>query len=157
MQWLSPMSTEENAASDSAAIFAEALRQQLLPQENFFELRDFLIFSEMELSTQLLPAKDVEDCIRAIKARTPELNPSRAEDREKLAHEISRFFVDPGRQYKASLEEQREALGALTEEFREHKAHAETEVENLKQEMAVKDTTTVSYTHLDVYKRQEIH
>ena len=141
MQWLSPMVREEDGGSDAAAIFAEALRQQLLPQENFFELRDFLIFSEMELSTQLLPAKDVEDCIRAIKTRTPDLNPTNAADREKLAHEVAKFFVDPGRQYKASLDEQREAFRKLAEEFRGHKENAETELEKLKRETATKDAT----------------
>lgn len=141
MQWLSPMVTGENGDGDATAIFAEALRQQLLPQETFFELRDFLVFSEMELSTQLLPARDVEDCIRAIKIRTPDLNPTNAADREKLAHEISKFFVDPGRQYKASLDEQREAFGRLADEFRGHKEDTQTQLQALKGQVAAKDAT----------------
>lgn len=52
--------------------------------------------------------------------------------------------MDPGRQYKASLDEQREALKKLAEEFRGHKENAETELQKLKQEMAVRDTTIVS-------------
>ena len=44
MQWLSPMATDGEGATEAADIFSEALKQQLLPQENFFELRDFLIF-----------------------------------------------------------------------------------------------------------------
>ena len=153
MQWLSPMVTNENGDGDTTAIFAEALRQQLLPQENFFELRDFLIFSEMELSTHLLPARDVEDCIRAIKIRTPDLNPTNPGDREKLAHEISKFFVDPGRQYKVSLDEQREALSRLAEEFRGHKEDTQTQIDVLRQQVVAKDAAIADLNRCNLRDR----
>jgi len=139
MHWLSPMAAEQNGSDEAAEIFSEALRQQLLPQENFFELRDFLIFSEMEMSTELLPAKDVEECIQAIKSRMPELNPVQAADREKLAHEISKFFVDPGRQYKAHLDEKENQVNELLNDFRGHKEAAHSEIESLRGQLSEKN------------------
>jgi hypothetical protein len=144
MQWLSPMASEDEDSTGAADIFSDALRQQLLPQENFFELRDFLIFSEMEMSTELLPAKDVEECIRVIKSRTPALNPADASDREKLAHEISKFFVDPGRQFKASLEEQDETIKKLTNENSSLKAETASEIDKLKDQLSSAEAALAS-------------
>ena len=104
------------------------------------------------MSTELLPAKDVEECIRVIKSRTPDLNPTSASDREKLAHEISRFFVDPGRQYKASLEEQSEALRKLSHEYSGLKADKESEIADLKQQISAKEDAMAS---LKVSARQD--
>jgi len=136
MQWLSPVATSEDELTAAADIFSEALRQQLLPRENFFELRDFLIFSEMEMSTALLPARDVEECIRAIKAKSPDLNPTNAADREKLAHEIARFFVDPGRQYQTNLQEQSATIKKLANEKVEVEKQAVEEIDSLREKLS---------------------
>jgi len=105
LQWISPMTIYEEADEDEvAAIFSEAVKEQLLPRETFFDLSDFIVFAEMEYSCKELPSKDVEDCIRYLKVKAPSLDPSKATDREKIAHEISRFFADPGRKYKEDLQ-----------------------------------------------------
>jgi len=74
-----------------------------LPKESFFDLRDFLVFSELEMSCKELPADDVEECIRYLKLNAPNLDPTKAEDREKISHEVSKFFADPSRKYKKEL------------------------------------------------------
>jgi len=104
LQWISPMAIQDDAEDEAAAIFSEAVKYQLLPQESFFELRDFLVFAEMEWSCKELPAEDVEECIRYLKANAPNLDPSDPADREKIAHEISKFFADPGRKYKQEVQ-----------------------------------------------------
>ena len=139
MQWLSPVAITDLGEDEAAAIFSEALKHQLLPHETFFELRDFLVFSEMDMQTELLPAEDVEECIRKIKATAPDLDPTDARDREKLAHEISKYFVDPGRQYKASLQEHRQTIEQLTTDFDSQKQVTGAELKALKAEVTEKD------------------
>jgi hypothetical protein len=102
LQWLSPLATSENG--DFETSYSEAVKNLLLPQENFFDLRDFLIFAEIEWSCKELPAKDVEDCIRSIKIELPGVDPTTPEGRETLAHHIGKFFADPGRQFKAEVQ-----------------------------------------------------
>lgn len=140
MQWISPIAVEGMGEDQAAAIFSEALKQQLLPHETFFELRDFLVFSEMEMGTELLPAKDVEDCIRKIKESVPDLDPTDARDRERLAHEISKFFVDPGRQFKANLDEQRSKIERLNAAFESEKNVTGKELGSLRLQITQKDS-----------------
>jgi len=67
-------------------------------------MQDFLIFHELGMSCKELPAEDVEGCIEYIKTNVPLLNPADPIDREKLAHALSTYFVDPGRKYKQNLQ-----------------------------------------------------
>ncbi len=105
LQWLSPIALQADDGQDrAAAIFSEALKYNLLPQESFFELGDFLAFAEWEWDTKALPAEDIEGCIRCVKTLLPHLNPSDPGDREKMSREFSKFLRDPGRKYKGELE-----------------------------------------------------
>jgi len=117
IQWISPVCVYENSDEDEVAtIFSEAVKYQILPQDKVFDLRDFLVFAEMELETKELPAEDVEECIRYIKLNAPDLDPSEALDREKIAGEISKFFADPGRKYKHNIENLEIEIKELNEE-----------------------------------------
>ncbi len=104
LQWISPIAFRDDIEDEVAAIFSEAVKYQLLPQESFFDLRDFLVFAEMEWSCKELPAEDVEQCIRYLKSNAPNLDPTTPADREKIAREISKFFADPGRKYKQEIQ-----------------------------------------------------
>ena len=104
LQWISPIAIHDDIEDEVAAIFSEAVKYQLLPQESFFDLRDFLVFAEMEWSCKELPAEDVEQCIRYLKSNAPNLDPTTPADREKIAREISKFFADPGRKYKHEIQ-----------------------------------------------------
>jgi predicted nucleic acid-binding protein len=115
MQWISSIALLDDVNEDMAAIFAEAMRYQLLPQENLFDLRDFLVFAEMDWSCRELPAEDVEGCIHYLKAQVPNLDPTSPADREKLAHQISKFFTDPGRKFKQALEDAEAKIAESTE------------------------------------------
>ncbi len=143
MQWLSPVTNQRMNDDQAAAMFSEALKQQLLPHETFFELRDFLVFSQMQIETELLPAKDVEACIRTIKENAPDLDPTNPRDRERLSHEISKFFVDPGRQYKAHLQEHHERIDQLTSDFDSHKSATIIQVTALKGQVKDKDSEII--------------
>jgi hypothetical protein len=104
LQWISPIAIHDDIEDEVAAIFSEAVKYQLLPQESFFDLRDFLVFAEMEWSCKELPAEDVEQCIRYLKTNAPNLDPSVPTDREKIAREVTKFFADPGRKYKQEIQ-----------------------------------------------------
>jgi hypothetical protein len=105
MQWLSPIALQADEGQDRAAIiFSEALKYNLLPQESFFELGDFLAFAEWEWDTKELPSEDIEGCIRCVRTAAPHLNPADPADREKISREFNKYLRDPGRKYKAELE-----------------------------------------------------
>ena len=113
LQWISTIVVREDAVADFPAMFAEMIKYRLLPQDRIFDLEDFLIFHEMDMSCKELPVEDVENCIRYIKAKAPMLDPSAPADREKLAYEVSKFFAAPGRKYKqeiARLEAEKEGV-----------------------------------------------
>ena len=116
LQWISPITVPNQMTDEVASIFSEAMKYQLLPKESFFELRDFLMFAEMDLSCKELPSEDVEGCIRFIKATAPSLDPSLPSHREKLAHEIAKFMSDPGRKYKQELSTLENKISQVTTE-----------------------------------------
>lgn len=104
LQWISPIAMRDGVEDDVAEVFSETVKYGLLPQETFFDLRDFLVFAEIEWSCKELPAEDVEECIRYLKANAPNLDPSDPVDREKLAYQISKFFADPSRKYAQEVQ-----------------------------------------------------
>jgi len=119
LQWISPIAIDPDADEAIAAAFSEAIRYQLLPQEARFDLRDFVIFAEMEYECGELPADDVEECIRYLRTEAAGLDPADPRDRERMARAVSKFFADPGRRYRqevARLEQQRREDLAKREE-----------------------------------------
>jgi hypothetical protein len=117
LQWMSPISTHDHTEDEVMEIFSEAVKYQLLPQDSFFDLRDFLVFAEMEWSCRELPAEDVEHCIRYVKANAPNLNPTVPADREKIAREISKFFADPGRKYKQEIQKMEAQISSIEQNY----------------------------------------
>jgi hypothetical protein len=134
LQWISPMAIRDDAEDEAAAIFSEAVKYQLLPQESFFDLRDFLVFAEMEWSCKELPAEDVEECIRYLKTSVPGLDPSSPADREKLAHEISKFFADPGRKYKQEVQRLEAEMAEREDEYKCKLEERDKRIEKLERE-----------------------
>jgi len=127
LQWISPIAIHGNF-KDFSEIFSEAVKYQLLPQENFFELSDFIIFSDMDLECRELPAEDVEGCLRHIKSKALDLDISKPADREKLQYEISKYFTQKGRKYKKEIQRLKQEL-----------AQKDTDINKLKEEIKIKD------------------
>lgn len=118
LQWISPIAIREDVEDEVAQIFSEAVSYLLLPQDTFFDLRDFLVFAEMEWACKELPAEDVEKCIRYLRANAPNLDPSSPADREKLAYAISKFFADPSRKYAQEVERLEAEKARIDEEYK---------------------------------------
>lgn len=133
LQWISPIVMYEDA-DEVAAIFSEAVKYQLLPQESFFDLRDFLVFAEMEWSCKELPAEDVEECIRYLRINAPNLNPSDPADREKLAHQMSKFFADPSRKYKQEVQRLEAERAEREDEYKRKLEERDKRIERLNRE-----------------------
>jgi hypothetical protein len=132
LQWLSPIALQADDGQDRAAvIFSEALKYNLLPQESFFELGDFLAFAEWEWDTKALPAEDIEGCIRCVKTALPHLNPSDPADREKMSREFNKFLRDPGRKYKGEIER----LEARAEQLAREKQEASVQFSKTRDEL----------------------
>jgi len=103
LQWISPLVIKKGEEYTFTSIFSEIIKLRLLPREKMFELSDFLIFHELDISCKELPSEDVENCVINIKQKAPDLNPTDPKDREKLAYEVEKFFLDTGRKYKMNL------------------------------------------------------
>ena len=136
LQWISPIAIDERAEDKVAGIFSEAVKYQLLPQEVFFRIQDFLVLAEMEWSCKELPAEDVEKCIQYLKVFLPELDPLDPRDREKLAHEVHKFFADPSRKYKQELERLEEAHQGQLDTMKQKVKKLEEEIELKNQDRA---------------------
>lgn len=113
MQWLSPMVVDLVQEEDIALAYSEIISSRILPQERIFDLEDFVIFHELEMTCRSLPPEDVEGCIRHIKHNMPLLNPSNAADREKLARSIAVYLADPSRKYRENVERYESEISTL--------------------------------------------
>jgi hypothetical protein len=149
LQWVSPIVSRQGADEDLSEIFSEALRQQILPNENFFDLNDFLIFAELECSCRELPAGDVEKCIQYLGTKA-HVDLSDPVNREKMHHEIAKFFVDPARKHKQEVErlerevsdkdiEIRDLLVQHETSLQQLSARSQTEIGQLRDEVLEKD------------------
>jgi hypothetical protein len=103
LQWIAPISDKDYSDLRFTEMFSESIRLQLLPPENFLDLKDFCMLVECGITCKDLPAEDVEACIRDLKAALPSIDPTEPRDREKISHRISKFFADPGRKFKERL------------------------------------------------------
>lgn len=112
IQWLSPMDVETNS-EELALAYSEVICSRVLPRERLFDLDDFVIFHELEMTCKALPPEDVEGCIRYLKQSVPLLNPTIPADREKLARRIAIYFADPSRKYKEDKERYEAEISSL--------------------------------------------
>lgn len=142
LQWISPFAVVGQDGGDFAEIFSSALSSHLFPEDNFFEIGDFLIFADIDLDTKQLPARDVEDCVLHLKRVAHQLDPSKPADRERLHGEIARVFADPGRKYHEKLHEMVENVEAIRSDgaekeryFREELAGRAQRVEELESQL----------------------
>jgi hypothetical protein len=103
LQWLAPIAVGETDEVDLELAYSQMLVSRVLPQERIFNLEDFLIFDELNMTCKELPSEDVEGCIQTIKKIAPLLNPTIPSDRERLAHEVSSYFADPSRKYTQNI------------------------------------------------------
>lgn len=147
LQWLSPIAV--TTSFDFSRIFAESIKYQILPAENFFDLEDFIVFAEMEWDCKVLPPEDVEACLATIKASAGQLDPRSAADREKLARRVRKFFANPGRklteqkhEFEAKILQFEQKNGELQETHRsellshsEHLAQVSTLLATLRTEV----------------------
>lgn len=124
LQWLAPLSS--NNYETFSELFAQMIKEKLLPSEKIFDLEDFNIFSEIEINSKSLPSEDVEGCIGHLRKNGVNLNPRKAEDREVLFYEIRKYFSDPGREYKQKIDSINIRYAELEELFKtQSKAYEE--------------------------------
>ncbi|RKX29517.1 MAG: hypothetical protein DRP46_07020, partial [Candidatus Zixiibacteriota bacterium] len=144
LHWLSPIAIDKEQESSAAEIFARAVKYQLLPNERFFETRDFLYLASVEWSCKDLPSADVEECIKYLRVHASELNPSNPLDREKIAHMINKFFSDPNAKYKGELEKLESEKEILTQQINS----LQKEIKDRKKEDKSKKTRTSAFKRL---------
>lgn len=137
IQWIAPYCTSEAQVDHLAGVYSEALRCQLLPHEQMFGLNDFEIFRAMEMETAALPAEDVERCILRIKELYPAIDVRKSEDREKLAYEINKMFVDPATKANKKIIELNQLVSYTKQEANDKDNRLrDSEVERLREKKA---------------------
>jgi len=128
LQWMTPISLKTANEETLASIFSSAINYQLLPVDVFFKPGDFRVFVDMGVETSQLPVEDIEDCIKEIKSVCPNLDPSRAEDREKINHIFQVFFADPSRKYQIAISEVKQQANDLSDRLKDEQ-HKNTELD----------------------------
>lgn len=128
LQWISPIAAREGLEGDLVEIFSKSIRHYLLPYETFFELEDFLIFSNLQMSCRELAAEDVEKCVDYLKSQGVALNLSKPEDREQLASRMARFLTHSSRKYRTELAEHEQRIALM-----------QTELEKRLEEMQIRE------------------
>jgi len=95
--------------------FANALAERLLPMQTVIKLADFRLLDEFGYECEQMPVEELEDAITHLRKLLEFVDPTTAEGREKLGHEMRRFFASPDRLQQRALDEardkQREAEG----------------------------------------------
>lgn len=134
LQWIIPL-TNSHVEKDIDHVIAEILKQKILPREFMFEIKDFLIFDQLQMECKELPHEDVENCILHLKSNMSELNPNSAEDREKFASEIAKYFIDPTRKYQKELSDRERE----NEELKTKLGDVFVIIENLQKQSEQKD------------------
>ena len=155
LQWIAPVAGEE-AAQSFAAIFADTLRHQLLPQENFLDVHDLGMLLDMGLTCETLPVEDVAGCIRHLKAFAPGLDPTNPSDREHLHRHISRFFADPGRQYQTNLAKLKAVKDSEIGQLKLEGAAKERELDELRSQLGSQgraDAERIEALNVELQKR----
>ena len=156
LQWMTPVAYESSDEDKLVEIFAEAIRYQLLPRDTFFLLRDFQVFAEMGIEAKQLPEEDVEACIREIKKTGPNLDPAKAEDREKIGRVIQRYFVDPGTKYKRSIQEMQSRAEGLSQQLDQEvrmRAEAESKTHEIGKKSSEREEQLVRELHQEKESR----
>ena len=69
-----------------------------------------------------------------MKTNVPGLDPSSPADREKLAHEISKFFADPGRKYKQEVQRLEAEMAEREDEYKCKLEERDKRIEKLERE-----------------------
>ncbi len=148
LQWVYPVGIFEESEEYLASFYSEVLKYQLLPQDIYFDLQDFLIFADMEWSCKELPAEDVENCIRYLKQNASHLNPNDPADREKIHTLVSKYFVDPSRKYKHELESLEKQITDNKKEADEVKAELDCYKKRESARKKIKTPVIISLTYL---------
>jgi hypothetical protein len=126
LQTLSPfVSTDRDL--DFASVFAQLIEAQILPQDQIYDIRDYLIFHDMGMNCQTMPASEVDEALGLLKTKVLRGDHYTRENFERASYEFKRFFT----QRYAKKEE---LLAHKEAEIRELKQKHEEEIKNLRGE-----------------------
>lgn len=100
LQHLAPFTSDQD---EFQVVFGNLLKTKLLPDEKIFDMRDFLIFHQLNVQTKILPIEDVEGCILHLKNSIGSTDINDPRVREAVNYEMSKYFVDPSRSYQKEL------------------------------------------------------
>ena len=105
LQSISPFIVTDDEFAEFSEIFSKIISSQLIPQEQIFDIRDFLVFHDIGMSCQEMPVEDIEDCLLYLKKEVLEGDSYSRDKFEKIAYEVKKFFSDPSRKYKTTIAE----------------------------------------------------
>jgi uncharacterized protein YbcI len=127
LQVMSPYVRSDHQQS-FAEMYVELVGRNLFPPEEVIQLDDFLLFTDMDLTIQCLPAEDVKKVIRQVKRNLDGKSVSSA-DKQRVAYEVQKALADPTLKYRVALQQeitlQQKMLDELNEERRQEQRNRE--------------------------------
>ena len=96
LQGITPF-IDNSKEMDFASTFSSMVASQILPQNEIFDVSDFLIFSEVGISSKELSVEEIDECLHRVKKEILNgLNPYNINERKKqeLEYWFKRFFSE---------------------------------------------------------------
>ena len=130
LQWVSPFIDSPSAEE----AFSILIRNRFFPQEKVFDLKDFLVFHELEIRAKDLPPEDVEEAIMHLKNKFGRINISDSKSLSETSYELARFFADPSRRYKQEIRKAYEKQEEIEKDYKEKLGVLSKQIEEIKAE-----------------------
>jgi len=137
MHALSPY-LQVNNSTNFLESFSEMIGSQVLPAEQLFDLKDFMIFHEMGVSSKDLATEEIDICLLKVKKEILKgVNPLRMDDetRKNLQYWMQKFYADHAKEKDNILYEKEKTIEQLNREIERVK----TDNEELKLKFELKD------------------
>ena len=99
LQWVSPFIEIPSVEG----LFSRLIQNRFFPPEKIFDLKDFLIFYELDIHAKDLPPEDVEEAITYLKSKFGEITLDNPDSFSEISYELARFFADPSRKYQQEI------------------------------------------------------
>lgn len=114
-QWISPFIDIPSVEQ----AFSDLIRNRFFPQGKVLDLKDFLVFYELDIKSKDLPSEDIEESIVYFKNIFDEPDFNNPKSLMKISYNMARFFADPSRKYLQEIKKAHEEKDKMKQEYDE--------------------------------------
>lgn len=120
LQSISPFITSSESEDDFARTFSEMIASQVLPQNQLFDLRDFMVFQEVGISCRDMSVDEIDDVFHKVKAEILKgTNPHQMSEKQKreLNYWFQKYTADHKKRTDSLLGEKERRIENLSSEL----------------------------------------